>query len=160
MGKCFSDVGSAMGNSCAGKDILQLPAARVEPNDGRQVRAGDAVASVQGRAVPEAAKFGDGLREFAEAAEESSGMKAGSSGQFGGDVFVVGAMGGVCIQEAEGIAMGAKATDKSVYGIKFGVAEEASPQFKVGTVAARRKNCQARGKELESVPVIRDSLRY
>jgi len=104
---------------------------------GRQVTSWHTVEGLEGGAVPETAKFGDALGELVEATEEFYGMKAGSGGEFGGDVFVVNAVAGVQVQEAEGIAVGAEAADEGIDGIKFGVAEEAHPQFKVGAVAAR-----------------------
>jgi len=49
----------------------------------RQVRTGEAVEGAEGSAVPEAAKFGDGLSELAEAAEKFHRVKAGSGGELG-----------------------------------------------------------------------------
>lgn len=70
-------------------------------DDGRKVGAGEAVEGPEGGAVPEAAKFGDSLCKLIEAAEKFHGAEAGSGGQFGEDIFVVGAVGRAGIEEPQ-----------------------------------------------------------
>ena len=50
----------------------------METDDGREVRTGKAVEGAEGGAVPEAAKFRDGLGELVEAAEQFDGAETGS----------------------------------------------------------------------------------